>query len=487
MRKHNLILAAFKTTFVVLIFSFAIMSCRKKVGTPPDAPLQVEEITNTNDPAQPVITIPANNTLLPSKSSLNFVFDWEHAATMPVKPGNPVVPMPWSEQVVRNYDPGLRYDYKKSDGWEMVYNNFSDSVNFSNRIFILYNKFRGVLRYYCYNATPSNATVNSYQSLINEITLNSTSVSSHILNYAGQYIIDLNSNTRTASLIEPWPISENGWYISQFEMAYDRNIAGFNWMQFGYSWTIAFARTEELSLNNIAATHKKLFLQKEGVQFSDYKGVPITGNMQLKVKSVTGFDNLENIFTSPVIDKLRQTVTDTTAGNMLNATLVPSLGIADCKLDVPALLRIDYNLVGFINGLGLAMPGIDNSQVIGIGPVFNETMGVFYLGSKPVIYYSKSTGAVPEQYTLDLSSIEYIINPFIQNYAEVRNFRQEIVAIDAEETKNLTEAKIYRGRILKASAPLTILGVRVSFEVVPNNGSAPVKIVKTFKANVLNK
>ncbi|HEX6431849.1 MAG TPA: hypothetical protein VF008_29360 [Niastella sp.] len=465
------------------------MSCRKKAETPPDNPLQVEEITNTNDPAQPVITIPANNTLLPSRSLLNFVFDWEHAVTMPVKPGNPVVPMPWSDQAVRNYDPGLRYDFKRNDGWELVYNNFSDSAYPDNRIFILYNKFRGVLRYYCYNATPSNATVNSYQSLINEISLfTPANLNSHIFNYAGQYIIDLNSNTPEASLIEPWPISEGGWYISQFEMAYDRNMAGFAaWPQSGISWSLLFARTEELMVNNINATKKQVFLQKEGVQFTDYRGISINGNMQLQVKSVSGFDNLENVFTNPVINKIKQAVSDTVAGNLLNATLVPSLGIADCKLDVPALLRFDKKLVAFIGGLGLAMPGVDNSKVIGLGPVFNESMGVFYLASKPVIHYSRSTGAVPEQYTLDVSSVDYVINPFIQNYAVVRNFRQEIVAVDAEETKNLTEAKIFRGRVLKASAPLTILGVRVSFEVAPKNGSAPVKIVKTFKANVVNK
>jgi hypothetical protein len=208
--------------------------------------------------------------------------------------------------------------------------------------------------------------------------------------------------------------------------------------------------------------------------------------MELQVKSVTGFNNLENVFASPVIDKLKQTVTDTAAGNFLNAMLVPSLGTANCKLDVPARLRLDYNLVGFIPGLSLSTPGLDNSKVIGFGPVFNEPMGVFYLAVKPVIHYSRSTGDMPEQYTLDVTSIEYVINPFIQNYAAVRNFKQEVVAIDAGETKNLTEAKIYRGKVLKASAPLTILGVRVSLEVVPKNGSAPVKIIKTFKANVVN-
>jgi len=87
---------------------------------------------------------------------------------------------------------------------------------------------------------------------------------------------------------------------------------------------------------------------------------------------------------------------------------------------------------------------------------------------------------------LDVASLEYIINPFIQNYAAVRNFRQEIVAVANNETPNLTEAKLYQGQQLKASAPLNILGVRVSFDVLPKSGTAPVKIIKTFKADLRN-
>ena len=129
---------------------------------------------------------------------------------------------------------------------------------------------------------------------------------------------------------------------------------------------------------------------------------------------------------------------------------------------------------------------LDNSRIIGIGPVFNEPMGIFYLGAPPVIQHTKVAGTLPEQYTLDVASLEYIINPFIQNYASVRNFRQEIVAVAGNETLNYTEARLYQGQQLKASAPLTILGVRVSLEVVPKNGSAPIKIIKTFKANLHN-
>jgi hypothetical protein len=463
------------------------MSCRKNAASSSEPPLQVEEINNANDPAQPVITVPPDNTLLPTNSSLNFMFDWEQASTMPVMPGTPAVPMPWSDQAIKLYDPGLRYDYKKSDGWEMVFNNFSTQSNYDHRIFLLYNKFRGLLRYYVYNPAPSNAAVDSYRSLLNELSLTSLGgIQSNLLNYAGQYIIDLDANNSTASLIEQWPLTLGGWYISQFEMAYDKAIAGYTFNQLGLQWNFSFARTEELIVNDKPAVDKRLFLQKEDVSIADdgTNGVPLTGNMQLQVKSGSGFDDLESIFSGTVINQLKQTITDPAAGNLLNASLVPALGIANCKLDVPATLRLDYNLVGF-GYMSLAAPGMDHSKIVGFGPVFNEPLGVFYLASKPVIRHSKTSGALSDEYKLDVPSIEYVINPFVQNYADVRNFRQEIVAVDAEETKNLTEARLYRGNTLKASEPLKILGVRVAFEVVPKNGSGAVRIVKTFRANVV--
>jgi hypothetical protein len=198
-----------------------------------------------------------------------------------------------------------------------------------------------------------------------------------------------------------------------------------------------------------------------------------------------GLDELSGIFPGSVISNLKQTLVDSTAGIKLNALLVPQLGVADTRLDVPALIRLDPNLVGYIR-LSLASPGFDNTNVPGFGPAFNEPLGIFYLGAMPVIQHTKVDGPLPEQYTLDIASIEYIINPFIQNYATVRNFRQEIVAVASNEIPNLTEAKLYQGQQLKASAPLNILGVRVSFDVLPKSGTAPVKIIKTFKAKLRN-
>jgi len=412
MKKHLLI--TYKSAIAVFIFSFSLISCEKKGVSADEQPLQVEEITNTSDPAQPQITFPANATVPPTRSTLNFVFDWEHAQQMPVMPGKPPVPVPWSDQAIKNYDPGLQNDFRKSDGWELVYNNFSDSLNFDNRFFILYNKFRGLLRYYSYNTSPGNPSVDNYKWLINELAWRATSGPSPLFNFADQLIVDVNADSHSASLIEPWPIRERGWYLSQFELAYDRNLINYNWQQFTIGWTLAFADVKELALNNKPVGSKMVFLQKPGLSFSTSLGLAIGSNMQAHVKSVNGLNELSGVFSSSLISNLKQTIFDSTAGNKLNATLVPQLGLADCKLDVAALFRQDYNLVGYVGNLTFAPSGADNSQVIGFGPLFNEPMGIFYLGAKPVVHYTKVAGLLPEQYTLDVSSVEYVINPFIK-------------------------------------------------------------------------
>ncbi|MBO9202983.1 MULTISPECIES: hypothetical protein [Niastella] len=483
MKKNHIILTC-KVALATLIFNFTLISCHKDKGSSGEKAVEVEETATINPGAQPTITIPANATVPPTKTGLNFSFNWENAQTMPVVPGQPTVPVPWSDQVVRNYDPGLRYDYKKSDGWELVYNSFSDTLRFPNRVFILYNKFRGVVRYYTYNSTPSNPSVDNYRSLINEVALHGPV--SNLLNYADQLIVDVNIKSFTASMIEPWPITDKAWYISQFEMAYDSNLIKLEWPLTSFDWTLDFAQVMELSLNDKNPGNKMIALQKPGNSFITNRGVAIGSNMQAHVKSVSGLDELLGTFSVSTINNLKKTIFDSTAGNKLNATLVPQSGLADSKLDVPASIRINNSLVGYEGTHSMAPPGADNTRVLGLAPLFNEPMGIFYLSAPPVIQHTKADGPLPEQYTLDITSLKYIINPFIQNYVTVRNFRQEIVATATYETSSLTEARLYQGQQLKASAPLTILGVRVSFDVVPKNGSAPIKIIKTFKADLRN-
>lgn len=488
MRKTCLITVRNYAACALLLVITIIAGCRKKVDRPQEDALQVEEITSTNDPAQPVITIPTDKTLLPSKSAYNFVFDWETATQMPVPPGKPAVPMPWSDNAVRNYDPGLRYDHKKSDGWEMLYCTFSDSINFAGRIFILYNKFRGLVRYYTYNPQYVSADIGEARWLLNEFHIDASANPSEAANFASQDIVDVGTPMRYASLIDRWQIQEYGWYITQFELAYDNNYVNYAWPQNRIKLDINFARLTDVVLNGKPAMDKVLSMQAPGFQFIDWWTTTskLEGpNWQLNIKSLSGFDQLSGIFPETIISNLRQTTSSGQAGNILSATLVPGTEMINCRLGTSGAVSWRFGQVGYTS-MGLSLPGANNSAVVGIGPVFNEPTGIFYLTSKPVIRYKKENGPLPETYALDVASLKYIINPFVKNYADVDNFKQEIVALDEKETKNITEAKMYAGKILKASKPLKILGVRVSLDVTPKNGSKPIKLIKTFKAEILN-
>jgi hypothetical protein len=486
MRKTCLIALRNYAACALLLGTTILTGCHKKVAGPGENSLQVEEIANTNDPAQPVITVPTDKILLPTKPSFNFVFDWEQATEMPVPPGQPAVPMPWSHNAIRNYDPGLRYDFKKIDGWELLYCSFSDSINFASRIFILYNKFRGLVRYYTYNHRFVSSDISAARWLSNELTYEMVGNTSQATNFAGQDIVDIGTVMPYASLIDPWQIQENGWYITQFELAYDNNYLNYPLGKHRFTVGVNFVRLTDVVLNGVAATDKIVSLQAPGWNFISFwtrASKLESPNMQLNIKSAVGFDQLSGIFPQTVITNLKQATNSGQAGNILSATLIPGTDIINCRIGVAGSVSWQFGQVGYVN-TNVALPGPDNSTVIGLGPVFNEPMGIFYLVSKPVIRYKKESGTLSETYSLDVSSVNYIINPFVKNYADVENFKQEIVALDEKETKNITEARMYAGKILKASKPLKILGIRVSFDVTPKNGSKPIKLIKTFKAAI---
>ncbi len=473
-------------TAVLLLFNAGISSCKKDAAPPPEKPLQVEEITTVNDNIKPGVIIPTDKTLKPTRSIFNFEFNWETAQYMPSSPGTPRVPVPWSDNVIRNYDPALRYDFKKADGWEMVYNTYSDTINFATKHFMLYNKYRGVLRSYSYNAQRMNADLLRSRWLFNDLSIESSSFSTPLLNFAGQHIVDMDADTRQISVIEPWRLDQDSWVVTEFEMAYDENIG--NKPSYPYSsftWELVFSDMTEQSINETPSLDKPIYLQIPGVYFKNLSlyGKPISSKVLIREKSANSMAALSGLLPASVVTELQQSISANEPGKLLNASLTPSLGLADCKLEVDATMQLGFNQFLFTSP-SFALPGMDNSHVIGGGPYFNEPMGIFYLKEKPLIRRTQISGVLPEQYELDVPSVKYLLNPFVQSYADIRNFKQEIVAIDTKEMKPLSEAKIYRGQILKASALMNILGVRVSFDVVPKNGSGATTIIKTFKADV---
>ncbi len=78
-----------------------------------------------------------------------YVFDWETTTYMPSQPAQPgvnPVPMPWNSGTTA-IDPNIVSDYRKSEGWELVWNTFGPTILLNDPgysyYFALYNRYRG--------------------------------------------------------------------------------------------------------------------------------------------------------------------------------------------------------------------------------------------------------------------------------------------------------------------------------------------------------
>ena len=97
-------------------------------------------------------------------------FDWENLEYLPLPSTVTPVPMPWNDNASRAFSDDIRYDMKKSDGWVLYLSTFSSQINPGVKLFMLYNKYRGIIRYYYYlNDGPGIETVKSYNILLNNI------------------------------------------------------------------------------------------------------------------------------------------------------------------------------------------------------------------------------------------------------------------------------------------------------------------------------
>lgn len=105
------------------------------------------------------------------------------------------------------------FDYKKSEGWEIVYNTFSTTASFNPSYFMLYNKFRGLLRVYFYIAPGGNYPSSNITHFLNLRGANS--IGSPTLDFASQNIIDVSIHSLSVGQLQPYKVSSTGsWYAS---------------------------------------------------------------------------------------------------------------------------------------------------------------------------------------------------------------------------------------------------------------------------------
>jgi hypothetical protein len=470
----------FKLNTSLLVLGLAFASCKKDhtEQTVAIVPLQVEADNSAS--VVPVIAPRINLPLQPTKLGFQEVFDWETAAYMPHPADKPKIPVPWSDEASRMYNPAMRYDYKRADGWELVYSAFTSKISIDiPPTFTLYNKFRGVLRSYVYvSASFSNdIKLENYFSYANRLSLPLTT--SKLLNFANQLIVDVDDNANRVTHHDPFVLTNKAWYIAEYELAFDPALSSktnLDIIEFKNEFIAPKGTINNKTLTN--STGISFQIANENVIQNN-----APGELSFRLSSGAELNGYGNYLSATTIVDLKNQLSATQGQpNVYSAMLIP--GTAQNLLRIPAAVEVPelFNSIVYTN-INYSVPGKDNSAVIGAGPIFNETPGIFFLAKKPEIKSAAITGNFSYEYNIVANSVVYQFNPFIDAYATIESIDQEIVAVEDVTDLNLAEATLYHGHILRSNKPLKILGVRVSFNVVPKNGSKKIMIVKTFAVN----
>lgn len=398
-------------------------------------------------------------------------FDWESLEYLPLPAGVQRIPMPWSDKAKRQFSDDIRDDYKRADGWEL-YTSMSSSKFWSDPLTLsLYNKYRGILRYY-YFVGPGTQNVQDYNILQSSVY---THEDSPLLNFTNQFIVDVDRNPMSSVSFEPQPLADSSWLAVEYELAFDKNIYSKNSM-FQMAFFLSMVKKNALSLNGQPSDELKTKVRAYGL--SETLGSTISADAAYVLYGQSDFNQLASTLSGTDLDHLI---------NLDEENILDGLKYKASWVHTKWNTTLDMQLaplgVGITNQ-SLPVSGSDLSSNQGLAPFYPKALGVFYLNKKPVYAETKVTGqSHPYQYKLNISSIEYLFNPAVLETAEIKNLHQELVATEQESLiEDNKRANLFTGQILKSNKPLHIQGVRVSFDLVPKDGADTVHFIKTFKA-----
>lgn len=469
-----------------------LISCKK------EADVQLEEQQQAKTTKTVTKGIPA------------FQFNWETADYMPTPPTHNIL-VPWANGAVKGFSSDIWYDNKMADGWELVYNQFNPNLPLpANPFFVLYNKYRGLLRIYIY-VTTSGFTTSSY--LTSGLGLSPNLFNSSMLNYIGQDIVNADARKAGVTKIEPTQIATGVWYASQYEIAYDPMIAGSTYQQTGLNWTLKWTNISDVDLGGTVTGTLNGTISSGGGGFD----FGLLGQGALEAVGLSIFDNNKgpdpahpgngNKLGLPgfVFEAAKDGLTSGLSGVVKNIASAIFGGSSTSTQQVNLTLNANIKLNGSITnsgalipdpGLGLGLPGTSNSQTApGLVPYYNEPMGVFNISGKPLVNVTvteETDGTKPNTYyryafKLDTTSFQPVFNPAVLAVAQIQNYRRQLLLVSSVLTGGYET--IGRHKAVARSSYTVKLGgfpysnaVRISFDVVPKNGAPRSKIVKTFWA-----
>jgi len=470
-------------------------------------------------------------------------FNWENIDWMPTSPSQRI-PNPWNGagSLTSFYGLDVINDRKAADGWELLYSSFDPNASGSlnNPYFVLYNKYRGLLRMFFYTTTQF---VGSSTYIQDGISVISSGYQSTMLNFLGKDIIDPTINQSSYSQMQPAPIdatpplATNKWYMVQYELAYDPNISNISYNQIQLKWQMNYHNITEVKLGGemvgklngaIGSTEPDIFTSLNGL--GKVAGTGILAGIGREFIShntlpndSTGGNKLglpKNIFKD--ITKGISSALSGAVGGLPGAAFGLLSSIIGGSSGGPTPISFELKADLTLNGTGTNsgsfpampisfwMPGTNiSSSASGYIPLYNKTLGVINFTGKPVIEtkiemigeYSAADPYNGYQYTnqiykfhipIDNDYSSYlIINPEILDIANVTIKKQDIVAVDHSENSNyIVDRPSYQfeeGYTEWQSGPLPSVPfdydefcVRFMIEVKPKNGGPTSLLVKSL-------
>lgn len=425
-----------------------------------------------------------NNELTDQKDSISvkgskvwiqpYTFNWEdpNLNWMPYPSGGSVapIPLPWNGQgsLSSTLDPDVLNDRKASDGWVLLYSTFSPTILTYNPYFILYNRYRGLMRIFMY---VNNSSFGSSSYLKNAITQPTNQYK--ILNFAGSEVVDVSTNQTKVTKIEPVPVDGSSpfatfkWYMLQYELAYDPNIV---------ATTSVNPPQLSFNINSVDITQVNLGGEVTGTLkgavgatgpsdiFSNITSqikplgtgvLAAVGNSALSKFATTGDKNnslgLSNGLFTSISSGLTSLVTKAT--NSIPGTVVSILsGIiggssGSAGQTVSLNLKADISLAGTMTNTtalpstpasfyfpgSLLADGNGNYNVQGYVPLYNKPLGVFNLSAKPTVTLDyicfPNFGRYCQlyKYYLDNNSFNIQWNPDVLENATIQHLTKEVI------------------------------------------------------------
>ncbi len=478
-----------------------------------------------------------------NKASLKAInpqyFDWEIEDWMPTPPGQSRIMVPWigTGSIASIFSNDVIYDMKKSDGWELVYSTFDSSAPgpIENPHFILYNKYRGLLRIYFHLTTPFVQTSSYLQDGVNIL-----GSSSSLLNFCGNCLVDVNEEITSFSQVQPEPkdgsrpLATNKWYMLQYQLAYDPNITELTHTEIQFSWYTNFCDIKDVvfegvidgSIKSALTSNDQSNIYKQMSHLGEVSatmGLSALGSKWVEDNTVNSYYGTNDLnLPKESWLSLRKGVNSALSaatGNLPGAIVGVMSGIIGGSSATPTMsfhANFDVDLVGTESAYGslpsspttLYVPGTNiASNAQGYIPLFKKKLGVFNLSARPQIKVTDIQRVTfenrrPIRYwerkitKIDNSS-KLIINGDVSSIAQVELVKEDVVfIIDPVEPALGFDAKLEswgKYKYLLADCRILYLktltrntpAVRMTIKVTPNDGSPSSLIVKTFLADLI--